>query len=240
MVRDYFVSLGGELIKACNASQKEKSDSKASKGKKKATSCEYHPEKVREILSKFIPNHFTVGTDKVINSAGYSPQGVDFIVYKKIFPNMDLMMQAIPCELVYGAFFIIKILTATSLAETLMRVANLKKIHSFSEDQTAQFIPAFILAMDLQMTYQDLKNLILDFYVSRSLDNLFEFDIMAIVNQGIVVKDWREKRSFKILDTGDDTMQWFFILMNEYLDVKKDELFDLRRYVKETRHYREY
>ncbi len=150
-------------------------------------------------------------------------------------------MNAVPSELVHGAFFLNTGLTAVSLGETLGRVADLKKLDRFSEHQSSgRFIPAFVLSMDMHMSYQDLKNLILDYYVSRSLDNCFEFDIMAIVNRGIVIKDWREKRSFKILDTGEDTLKWFFILINEYMDVEKEGSLELRNYIKQPVQYREY
>lgn len=241
MFRNYFKALGDELIKACAPSKAKKSAGKTA-GKKGASAARgYDAKRIEEVLSKFVPVSYTVSGEKIIDPSGYSPENVDYIAYKKVFRDMDAMMHAVPSELVYGAFFINSALTAVSLGETLTHVANMKKINRFSEQGGGgQFIPAFVLAMDMKMSYQDLKNLVLDYYVSRSLDNVFEFDIMAVVNQGIVVKDWREKRSFKILDTGDDTMQWFFILMNEYLDVEKEESLDLRKYVKETAQYREY
>ncbi len=241
MFRDYFKALGDELIKACAPVKVKKSGAKATGKKAAPVPCGYDEKRMEDALSKFVPAHYTVSKESIIDPGGYSPEHVDYIIYKKVFRDMDAMMHAIPSELVYGAFFINSALTAVSLGETLTHVANMKKINRFSEQGgSGQFIPAFVLAMDMKMSYQDLKNLVLDYYVSRSLDNVFEFDIMAVVNQGIVVKDWREKRSFKILDTGDDTMQWFFILMNEYLDVEKEESLDLRRYVKETAQYREY
>jgi hypothetical protein len=244
MFRDYFKALGDEIIQACAPSKVKKGQEKAQKTSKKKTvvaPVAYDAKKLQEALSKFLPVTYTLSAEKIIDPGGYSPEGVDFISYKQIFRDMDNMLHGIPSELVYGAFFINRELTAVSLSETLTQVANMKKINRFSEQGGGgQFIPAFVLAMDMKMSYQDLKNLILDYYVSRSLDNVFEFDILAVVNQGIVVKDWREKRCFKILDTGDDTMQWFFILMNEYLDVEKNESLDLRKYVKETAQYREY
>ncbi len=241
MFRNYFKALGDELIKACAPSQVKKSAGKTTGKKSAPPSGSFDGKKIEDVLSKFVPIHYTVSAEKIIDPSGYSPENVDYIAYKKVFRDMDAMMHAIPSELVYGAFFINSALTAVSLGETLSHVANMKKINRFSEQgDGGQFIPAFVLTMDMKMSYQDLKNLILDYYVSRSLDNMFEFDIMVVVNQGIVVKDWREKRSFKILDTGDDTMQWFFILMNEYLDVEKQESLDLRKYVKETTQYREY
>ena len=61
-----------------------------------------------------------------------------------------------------------------------------------------------------------------------------------ILHKGIVVKNWREKRSFIALETNEDTFMWFFILMNEYLDVKKEHNIDFRKYVKKEVVYNEY
>ena len=54
------------------------------------------------------------------------------------------------------------------------------------------------------------------------------------------VSDWKEKRSYKALETGKDTFKWFFMLMNEYLDVERGSDLDLRNYVKRQERYNEY
>ena len=61
-----------------------------------------------------------------------------------------------------------------------------------------------------------------------------------ILHKGIVVKNWRERRSFIALETKEDTFMWFFILMNEYLDVKREQNIDFRKYVKKEVVYNEY
>ena len=60
------------------------------------------------------------------------------------------------------------------------------------------------------------------------------------MNIGVVVKDWREKRNFIALETGKDTLKWFFILMNEYVNVDRGNDIDLRNYVKHAEKYNEY
>jgi hypothetical protein len=254
MFKEYFENLGNELIKACRPAKAGPARSAAKgavkapvKGAKKpvrkgsAAEGAYDRERVRELLANLVPAHLKLDSVRITDAGGFVPENVDFTVYREAFRNMDAMMSAIPSDLVHGALFLNTGITVASLTETLTSVANMKKIDRFGEQQaSSQFIPAFVLSMDMNMTYQDLKNIILDFYVSRSLDNYFEFDILAIVNRGIVVKDWREKRSFKILDTGEDTMKWFFILINEYLDVEKEGALDLRKYVRDTVQYREY
>ena len=35
-------------------------------------------------------------------------------------------------------------------------------------------------------------------------------------------------------------MMWFFILMNEYLDVEREDVFDIRKYVRTEKAYNEF
>ena len=86
----------------------------------------------------------------------------------------------------------------------------------------------------------EIKNDILNYYTNNNIDSEHEFDIMMIADKGIIVKNWREPRSFIALETQEDTMMWFFILMNEYLDVKSEVEIDFRKYVRTEKTYREY
>ena len=76
--------------------------------------------------------------------------------------------------------------------------------------------------------------------MAKGIDNISEVDIIAILGKGVIVKNWREKRSYSAIETGKDTLMWFFILMNEYLDIPRGENFDLRAYVKHAENYNEY
>ena len=51
------------------------------------------------------------------------------------------------------------------------------------------------------MRLEEIKESILDYYVSKSVDYALEFDVLMILDKGLVVKNWREKRSFIALET---------------------------------------
>ena len=67
--------------------------------------------------------------------------------------------------------------------------------------------------------------------MAKSIAGEYELDILVILNKGVIIKDWREKRSFVGLETKKDTMKWFFILMNEYIDIDDRRELDLRKYI---------
>lgn len=67
-----------------------------------------------------------------------------------------------------------------------------------------------------------------------------EPDMLCVLDQGIVLKDWESGGEYRGIETGEDTLMWFYILMLEYLDRDGSLGFDPRSYVKEQREYREF
>lgn len=197
---------------------------------------------LKEILNKIIPSRFIIDSRKMIDPSGYSPDDVDLIAYKELYRDISNIMEGyIPCELVYGTYHVLPILNKENLMEILRKVVQAKKINRYTDRETQPaIIPAFVIAFDTELNFSDLKTTIIDNYMLMSTDHTSEVDIIAILNKGIVIKNWRDKRSYIALETGKDTLMWLFILMNEYLDVDKDNEFDPRNYVKNAEKYNEY
>lgn len=190
-----------------------------------------------------IPLNLEVESLKPVDSSGFSPEGADYIIFKKYCRDIATLMNGyIPYELIHGGLFIVDDLAKTTLADALNRVAALKKINKFAESENTFSVPCFIFA-DCTREYPllDLKNDVSNYYLSKGFETDSEFDLLAIHNFGILIKDWHSgKRSFVALETGEDTLMWFVILMNEYLDIERDGEFDLRRYVKGEKTYNEF
>jgi hypothetical protein len=199
---------------------------------------------LKESLSKIMPSALKIDSIKPIDSSGFSPDGIDFIVYDQYCPDIiDLMGGYVPYELLYGMFHVVPNLDKESLAEVLNKIATAKKLNMYAsatDDETRTHIPSFIIAASSKYKFNELKNDIINYYLSKNIEYQFEMDILMIMHKGIVVKNWREKRSFIALETSDDTFMWFFILMNEYLELKKERTIDFRNYVKKEVIYNEY
>ncbi|MBN2401387.1 MAG: hypothetical protein JXN64_03215 [Spirochaetes bacterium] len=197
---------------------------------------------LKDILNKIVPSQYVIDSVKMIDPSGYSPDEVDLIAYKQLYRDIvGIMNGHVPCELVYGTFHVYPVLNKNSFNDLIRTIVQVKKINRFTdrEDKPA-LIPAFVIAYDTDIGLADLKTVLIDNYMSMSIDPASEIDIIAIINKGLVIKNWRDKRSYIALETGKDTFMWFFILMNEYLDVNKDNEFDLRNYVKHGEKYNEY
>jgi len=235
MLKEYFASIQNTI----SGLQSSKDGKKASK--KNQVREEFDGKKIMKLLQDVVPNEFIVSDKKPVDASGYVPKTVDYIAYYKKWTIVEEMMNGhIPSELVYATFHITKHIDKQSLSEVLSNVTLTKKLNKYAELDQDIIIPAFVIAQSSDIDVPQLKNDVLDYYVDYSVDSTFEFDIMMIIGKGIIIKDWREKRKFVALETEEDTLLWFFILMNEYLDVDVKRSLDLRNYVKETRRYREY
>ncbi len=193
-------------------------------------------------IEGIVPPELSIGTLGIIDPSGYSPEGVDFITYRPLCRDMAALMGGyVPSELVYGTFHVCDALGRESLQGGLNRVIQAKKLNLFTEErQDYPAIPAFIISGGGAMPLENVKETIIDYYVSKSVDYVLEFDVLMILNKGLVVKNWREKRSFIALETGAATLMWFYILMHEYLDIERGKALDLRNYVKYSEKYAEY
>ena len=133
-------------------------------------------------------------------------------------------------------------LNKSSLADVFGRVSTVKKINHFTEEAGSFSIPSFIIANSSpEYSLSEIKNDIMNYYMSKNISSESEFEIMMVYNTGLLIKDWSSgDHRFIGLETGEDTMMWFFILMNEYLDVEREESFDIRKYVRTEKSYNEF
>jgi len=196
-----------------------------------------------EKLDLIIPAHLKISPLKPIDSKGFSPDGADYIIYKEYCRDIDKLLSGyIPFELIHGAFFLVPELKKNAVADVLNRVATVKKINSFSEEESTFLIPSFIISSESKdYSLLDIKNDVINYYISKGVESEAEFEIMMVYNQGIIIKDWHSgKRSFVGLKTGEDTLMWFFILITEYLSIEREDEFDIRKYVRSDKVYDEF
>lgn len=240
MISKYFKDFDKKIVKK----RKTPVSTEGKKSGKDTAKAHLDVRMLSEHLSRIVPSSLKVEAVKPIDSAGFSPDGVDLVAYDAYFPDIiDLMGGYIPYELIYGMYHIVQDLNKDSLFEVLTKIATAKKLNIFAanpDDDTTVHIPSFVIAAHTKYSFNELKNDIINFYLSKNIEYQFEIDILMILHKGIVVKNWREKRSFIGLETKEDTNMWFFILMNEYLDIKRDRNIDFRKYVKKEVVYNEY
>lgn len=232
----------GKAVKGKEAKETGKKGGK--KGKAPDPKIGIDLKKFMENMDKIVPAKLRVDSIRPIDASGFSPEGTDFIVYKEFSRDIVKIMNGyVPFELVYGTYFLEDTLDRKSLESVIKRVSIVKKLNQFTDESAEKepiVIPSFVITANTNYSLLDLKNDILNYYMSNTIEHLFEIDILMIMNKGILIKNWREKRSYVGLETKEDTMLWFFILMNEYLDAEKEHEIDFRKYVKKNTVYNQF
>ena len=90
-------------------------------------------EQVRDTLAGIIPSHLTIEAAKPIDSAGFSPDGIDLIAYQKYYPDIvNILGGYVPYELVYGTYHLVQDLDKEALIDVLGRTATAKKLNMFA------------------------------------------------------------------------------------------------------------
>ena len=239
MFKNFFTDIDKKVLKKTAAA--ETAEKGAPKSKKGAHSIDTSI--LIEKLNGLVPKNLKVSPLRPIDSTGFSPDGADFIAYREYCRDIDKIFNGhIPYELIHGAFFIMNSLNKNTLSDVLNRVSTIKKIYHFVEEGGKFSIPSFIIANNnKEYKLIDLKNDIMNFYISKNMPTESEFEIMMVYNEGLLIKDWnRGDHRYIGLETGNDTFMWFFILMNEYLDVEREDVFDPRNYVRSEKVYNEF
>jgi hypothetical protein len=236
MLKNYFYELNKTLAKKTPAA-KAAGKKTASKGASGVDSG-----MLIEKLDQVIPVGLKISEAKPIDSTGFSPEGSDYIVYREYCRDiLKLMNGYIPFELIHGAFFTIQDLKKNTIADALNRVATVKKINRFSEEESEFSVPCFIVTGGSDYPLLDIKNDVINYYMSKGADTGTEFELMMIFNKGLIIKDWHSGgRSYVGLETGEDTLMWFFILLTEYLAFEREEELDIRKYIRSEKSYNEF
>jgi len=242
MLKNYFNDFNKKIIKK-NASTKAAIGKTTGKGISKKGASNIDIAAFVERLDGIIPQKLRIDSLKPVDSSGFSPEGADLIAYREYCRDINKVLSGyIPYELIHGAFFIVNDLNKSSLADVFARVATVKKINHFTEEAGTYSIPSFVIVNNnSDYTLPEIKNDIMNYYMSKNMSADSEFEIMMIHNCGLLIKDWHKgDHRFIGLETGEDTMMWFFILMNEYLDVEREDVFDIRKYVRIEKSYNEF
>jgi hypothetical protein len=238
MFSKYFEIVQNKILKSLSAKKVG-----GGKGLKSQAGSSIHGlEELKDLLNNIIPSNLKADSLRIVDPSGYSPDASDLIAYRELFRDIDKIMDGcIPSDLIYGTFHLCNDLNQNNFADVLSKVVAVKKINRFTEEaKETSIIPAFIIAYGSTISLQEIKEQLLNYYISKSIEQVLEVDIIAVLNFGVIVKDWREKRNFVALETGKDTLKWFFVLINEYMDVNRGGDIDLRNYIQNAEKYKEY
>jgi hypothetical protein len=195
-------------------------------------------------LREHLPEHFSLATGKVRGVKHVLNVSCDLLIYRKWCQKfLNMFGGYIPADYIYALVSIDGDLTEKGLnshCNLTNAVKSLYKKIKEDEGKVAEIIPLYsmLFAYRSGNSLLTLRTSIKEYAEKKSIEINHEPDLVCILDQGIMVKDWESGGNYKIIETGDDTLLWFFILLVEMLDRDGSAGMEPRKYLKEEREYR--
>ncbi len=195
-----------------------------------------------EFIKDHIPPGFSLAMGKIRNRTHILNKNFDLIIYKKWCKNyLKLTGNHILLDQVFVVISIEAELTTDALLRHIEITRSLKLMYAMdynlSEDR---IIPIYSILFAYKSRIPILSHKLAISHTSQEKGIPFthELDMVCILDDGLIVKDWEQSHN-KIIETKEDTLMWFYILLIEYLDRDNDLKLDLRSYIKEQKEYAE-
>lgn len=239
MFSDYFIQLSDQL--------KRDVSGKAGKTEaKKKGSREKNQKDVETFISflqSHLPDFFSVSTGKVRSKKHFLNRGIDVLVYHKKLPMIEAMSGGyILSEYLYSFLSVEAELTARALSTHVAMTNALKTLYRMEtgegEDRIVKLY-SILFAYDTEDSLDHIRTALLKVSSEKDIPVNGEADMVCVLNKGLIIKDW-ENGSYQVIETAEDTLMWFYILLLEYLDRDGAVGFDPRSYVKQEKDYRQY
>ena len=250
MFTDYFLNRSKELSAALNSGLEKRGLKLPGKEKDLNLFKEFYT-----FLREHLPEHFSLATGKVRNKKHILNRNCDLLLYKKWCPKfMEMAGGYIIADTLYAFMSLEAELTTSSLVTHAALTNALKSLYAVSmdgdgeetrlpgQDEDYRIIPMFsiLVAYKSSVPLLSHKLAIKDTSREKGIASNHELDMICILDQGLIIKDWESGGEYKAVETGADTLMWFFILLLEFLD--RDNILDvnLRNFIKSTKDYKEY
>jgi len=173
MIAKYFKDFDNKIIKKKKAGVKT-----ANKKGKASPKASVDIRTLKENLSRIIPSNLKIDSARPIDTAGFSPDGVDLVVYDPYCQDViDLMGGYVPYELVYGVYHIVQDLNKECLIDVLNKISTAKKLNMFAaspEEGERAHIPSFAIVSSTKYQLNELKNDIINYYLSKNIEHQYE------------------------------------------------------------------
>ncbi len=195
-------------------------------------------------VREHIPADFSLATGKVRNRRHLLGKNCDLLIYRKWCQRfLDLTGGYILSDALYTFMSIEAELTTQSLAGHVYLTNALKSLYAMEhETPEHRALPVFsvIFAYRSGIPLMNHRAAIVDIAREKEIPRNHEPDMVCILGEGLIIKDWEKAGEYKVVETGADTLMWFYVLLLEYLDRDNRVGVNARDYVKTTREYKEY
>lgn len=197
-----------------------------------------------DFFKDHLPPGFSFAVGKVRNRKHLLNKSCDLLIYKKWCKKFfDLTGGYVLADQLHSFVTIETDLTTAQLLNHTALTEAVKTMYAADRglDENA-IVPVYSVLVAYRSAIPLLSHRVALDDVAKEKDTPVtrETDMVCILDQGIILKDWENGGVYRGIETGEDTLMWFYILLLEYLDRDGSLGFDPRSYVKEPREYREY
>ncbi|MBL8020148.1 MAG: hypothetical protein JNM27_10830 [Leptospirales bacterium] len=196
-----------------------------------------------DFLREHLPHNFSLATGKVRGKKHILNRSIDCLVYWKLCNKvMDMAGGYVLVDHLYSFVTLEENLSTQQLLTHCTMTKGMKALYAATRDiPDNQILPVFsvLFAYKSSIPLLSHKIALMDTAREKEIPVNHEPDLVCILDQGVIVKDW-ESGGYRAVETGKDTLMWFYVLLMEYLDRDGKVGFDAREYIKSSREYKEY
>lgn len=237
MFTEYFIKYSGDLIHKLDENLKQrgvvlpnqKRDLNIYKG-------------FFDFLREHLPPKFHLATGKVRSKKHILNRNCDVLIYDKLCPRFLSMTGGyVPVDSLFAFMSIETDLSTESLISHALLTRAMKTLYQSVKDiGDEEMVPIFsvLFSHKSRVPLRSHQIAIKDTSREKGINVNNELDMICILNEGLIIKDWENGGSYKAVETGPDTLLWFYVLLMEYLD--REGKMNLRDYIKTAKEYTEY
>ncbi len=193
-----------------------------------------------DFIKDHIPSGFSLAMGKIRNRTHVLNKNCDLIIYKKWCKNFLKLTQGyVLVDQIYSFITIENELSTENLIKHIDLTQSIKTMYAMDysiSDERILPIYSVLFAYKSRIPLLSHKLTLIHTSQEKQIPINHEVDMVCIMDQGIIIKDW-EQSTFKVIETNEDTLMWFYILLIEFLDRENELKMDLRSYIKEQKEY---
>lgn len=239
MFTDYFARKSEELIESVKQNQQGRGVPAPGKEKDLSIYQDFF-----SFLRDHLPNYYSLATGKVRNKKHLLNRNCDVLIYHKIIPAIvDMTGGYVLSDYLFAFMSLENDLTRGGLVTHANMTNALKSLfEAGSPAGENRIIPMFSILFAFKSTASltDQRDEIARISEEKGITLNHELDLICVLGQGLIIKDWENQGGYKVIETGPDTLLWFYALLLEYIDRDGNVGIDPREYIKNSTVYKEY
>ena len=193
-------------------------------------------------LQNYIPDKFSFAMSPVRNKKQVLTKPCDLVIYKKWCDSYMKLTNGYVLIEDIKAFFTLQrdISDPHVLSKSISLTRALKALYTQKEGEHILPIYSIFFAYRSNRSILYWKHQLLNILKERQVDHLYQLDLVCILDKGLIIRNWESDASSYIgIETGPDTLLWFYVILMEYLDHDANMGVNLRDYIKTSVDYAE-